>query len=95
MIYNYIGDVMLNEFKSLKELYDRITPALISKEDEFKKVGYNHIKRSDIWNYLTQTKWTISISLTLSDMVNDVFNASALEISKYVMKEEREPNFDE
>lgn len=83
------------EFKSLKELYDRINPALISKKDEFKKIGYNYIKEADIWNYLTDTKWKSSTSLTLCDMVNDVFNTKIEDINKYLMKEEREPNFDE
>ena len=31
MLYNYNGGYMIIEFGSLKELYDRITPALISK----------------------------------------------------------------
>ena len=83
------------EFKSLKELYDRITPALISKKDELKKTGYNYIKEADIWNFLTNTKWKKSTSLTLVDMVNDVFNTSGEEINKYVMKDERVPDFDE
>ena len=35
-----VGDTMDYEFKSLKELYDRITPALTSKKDELKKYSY-------------------------------------------------------
>ena len=56
------------EFKSLKELYDRITPALRSKVSEFKKIGYKEIKESDIWNYLTDKKWQKSTELTLSEI---------------------------
>ena len=52
------------EFGSLKELYDRITPALISKKTEIESKGYYHIKESDIWNYLTSKKWKISKELT-------------------------------
>ena len=87
------------EFKSLKELYDRITPALRAKCSEFKKIGYEHIKESDIWNYLTSKKWRSSVELTLSEMVNDIFESNGEDISTYIIervsKEMREPNFED
>jgi len=87
------------EFKSLRELYDRIKPALTSKCSEFKKLGYKNIKEADIWNYLTSKKWQSSVELTLSEMVNDIFELSGEEIQNYfiekVSKEMREPLFEE
>lgn len=87
------------EFKSLKELYDRITPALISKCTEFKKYGYVNIKEVDIWNYLTNKKWKVSCDLTISEMVNDIFDLSGEEINNYLLKkvslENKEPYFEE
>ena len=84
------------EFKSLKELYDRITPALRCKCTEFKTLGYDNIKESDIWNYLS-TKWMSSEGLDLSIMVSDIFDLSIDDINKYLIKkvsiENREPTF--
>lgn len=86
------------EFKSLKELYTRITPALRAKCSEFKKTGFAHIKESDIWNYLTGKKWRSSVELTLSEMVNDIFEVGGDEISAYIIEkasnEIREPYFE-
>lgn len=85
------------EFKTLRELYNRIMPALTSKCSELKKMGYRDIKESDIWNYLTSKKWQSSIELTLSEMVNDIFELSGEEINNYLIKkvslEMREPCF--
>ena len=90
---------MFNEFKSLRELYDRITPALRSKRTEIEKSGYHYIKEADIWNYLTSSKWINSINLTLSEMVNDIFLASGNDISNYLINkipsDIREPYFEE
>jgi len=87
------------EFKSLKELYDRIHPALVSKRSELKRIGYYYIKEADIWNYLTGKKWVSGKDLTLSEMVNDIFNVDPNEVNSYVIKkvskEMREPKFDE
>lgn len=86
------------EFKSIKELYDRIEPALRTKKYELKKLGYL-VSEADIWNYLTSSKWINSINLTLSEMVNDIFLASENDISNYLInkipKDIREPYFEE
>lgn len=85
------------EFKTLRELYNRIMPALTSKCSEFKKIGCKNIKESDIWNYLTSKKWQSSSELTLSEMVNDIFELRVEEINNYLIKkvsvEMREPCF--
>ena len=87
------------EFKSLRELYERIKPALTSKCSELRKIGFKHIKEADIWNYLTSKKWQNSVELTLSEMVNDIFDSNGEDINNYVIekvsKEMREPFFEE
>ena len=77
---------MENEFKSLDELYKRLTPALISRCDEFRRLGYKDIKEIDIWNYLTNHKWKMSVDLTINDMVNDIFNVDATRIIYCMVK---------
>ena len=86
------------EFKSLRELYDRITPALRTKKNELVKIWYS-VKEADIWNYLTDKKWQKSVSLTISEMVEDIFNTTGEEVTNHMIKklsdEMREPYFEE
>lgn len=72
------------EFKSLSELYSRIRPALISKNNDLKRKGINYIKEEDIWNYLKASKWIKTSNLSLADMVNDIFSLNDDMIEKYV-----------
>ena len=44
------------EFKSAKELYDRVLPALYSKVKEVRNLGFKYITEKDIWNYLKINK---------------------------------------
>lgn len=85
------------EFKTLKELYDRIKPALTSKKSEFKKIGMPYISEADIWNYLTKTKWVNAKELSLYQMVSDVFNCKCDDVFNCMIKninqEERKPDF--
>ena len=74
-------DVMFN---SLEELYKRIRPALKTKKEEMKRMGYIYIKEEDIWNYLKENKWINSKNLLLYQMVNDVLNADNMLIDKYL-----------
>ncbi len=72
------------EFTSLKELYDRLTPALNTKCNEMHRTGYSYIREEDIWNYLKEIKWKKSIDLELYEMVNDVLNTDSLIIDQYM-----------
>jgi len=72
------------EFQSLSELYAMIRPALISKKAELKHNGINYVKEEDLWNFLKETKWKKTSDLSLSDMVNDIFNVIDSDIESYV-----------
>ena len=71
-------------FNSLEELYERITPALLTKATEMKRAGINYIKEEDIWNYLKETKWGKTTNLSLAEMVNDILNTDNDKIETYV-----------
>lgn len=76
-------------FQSLTELYERIKPALKTKQREMKREGYSYIKEEDIWNYLKEVKWKNSKNLTLFDMVDDVLNTDSMVIDSHFKKELR------
>ena len=77
------------EFNSIKELYDRVTPALNTKVIELKRNDLDYIKKDDIWNYLKITKWSKANNLLLYQMVDDILNLDNNEIDEYVKEEIR------
>ena len=72
------------EFSSVKELYDRLTPALKTKEQELKRNNINYIKKEDIWNYLKIKKWEGAKNLLLHQMVDDILNVDYVLLKNYV-----------
>ena len=74
------------EYKSQQELYQNLIPALNVKIRLLKNSNYNHITKKDIWNYLKNNKWSSSINLTISEMVNDIIHADNKEIDIYIKK---------
>ena len=87
------------EFNSIKELYDRLQPALNTKITELKRNDLDYIKVEDIWNYLKITKWEKSNNLLLYQMVDDILNLDNNVIDEYVKEEIRrkviKPNLDD
>jgi len=77
------------EFNSIKELYDRVTPALNTKVTELKRNDLDYIKKDDIWNYLKDKKWSKANNLLLYQMVDDILNLDNDEIDEYVKGEIR------
>lgn len=73
---------MINEFKSINELYIRVIPALNLKVNDALRLGFN-MKKEDIWNYLMITKWRNSSNLMLSDIVNDILKVDLELVSNY------------
>ena len=71
------------DFANLKDLYDRVTPALKSKKDELTRLGCEYVNELDIWNYLKNNKWKNSYNLLLYQMVDDILNIDNLLIMDY------------
>lgn len=87
------------EFNSIKELYDRLTPALEAKVSELKRNNLDYIKKDDIWNYLKIKKWKNANNLLLYQMVDDILNTDNILLDNYVKEEMKKnkivPNLDE
>lgn len=71
-------------FNSVQELYERLKPALRTKQNEMKREGYIYIKSDDIWNYLKEVKWKNANNLSLYEMVSDVLNVDNSMIDSYL-----------
>lgn len=72
------------EFQNIKQLYNRLLPALRTKKAEMNRVGINYVQEEDIWNYLKEIKWKKANDLSLYDMVNDVLNTDSSLIESYL-----------
>lgn len=78
--------ISMYEYKSQKELYLSLIPALNVKLRLLKNSDYKNIDKIDIWNYLKISKWKNSINLTISEMVNDIIHADNKDIDIYLKK---------
>lgn len=74
------------EYKSQKELYEGLIPALNVKVKYLRKANHKDITKEDIWSYLKETKWRNSIDLTLADMVQDILHTDNSELISYKNK---------
>ena len=77
------------EFNNVKELYERLQPALNTKIIELKRNDIDYVKKEDIWNYLKNKKWVNAHNLLLYQMVDDILNLDNQEIDDYVKEEIR------
>ena len=77
------------EFDNIKDLYNRLKPALNAKVTELRRNDLDYIKVEHIWNYLKITKWTKATNLLLYQMVDDILNLDNDEIDSYVKEEIR------
>ena len=73
------------EFSSLKELYNRVLPALYSKTKELHNLGFKYISERDVWNYLVDNFWKNKINLELHELISDIINSDNYSISNYVI----------
>jgi len=73
-------------FSSIKELYNRLLPALKSKKKSLKNDGYINIQEKDIWEYMYLNKWKDETGITLADMVSDILHEDNKILNSYYQK---------
>ncbi len=78
-------DKRVPKFKSMQELYQRLTPALKLKVEEVKRLKLN-IEEQDVWNYLMQNVWSNKKDIRIHEMVDDILNLDSLKLEIYLKK---------
>lgn len=69
---------------SIQKKYGQmLIPAIETKLNEFKMMGYPTIKEKDIWEYLNEKKWKKTQELALHKIVNDIIVLKVSEIISY------------
>lgn len=79
------------KFKSLNELFNRLYPAFNAKVNELKNENIL-VTEIILWNYLKENIWIDSASLTLYDMVDDIFSLDKEKIIKYLERNKNDNN---
>ena len=79
------------KFKSLNELFNRLYPAFNAKVNELKNENIL-VTEIILWNYLKENIWIDSTSLTLYDMVDDIFSLDKDKIIKYLERNKNDNN---
>ena len=74
--------LVMREYKSQKELYEGLKPAMNVKLANLKRSSDIDILYEDIWKYLSINKWKNSVDLTLGEMVNDIIHTDNMDYVK-------------
>lgn len=77
------------EFKSIKEIYERVYPALSIKKRELKKQRII-VTEDEIWTYLSINIYMNKKNLTLADIVNEILKLDSTKLQVYLSKNKKE-----
>ncbi|MFP7297506.1 post-transcriptional regulator [Neobacillus niacini] len=65
-----------NHFRS------QVEPALISKLEEFRLLGYKEVSEGELWDYLTRKKWKrVKEEIRIYEIIDDILS---VKISDYI-----------
>lgn len=72
------------EVKSTEEWKPYIQPALTSKKNELKLVGYQEVTEEEIWNCVTDQVWKGQQDKRLYQVIADIFHLPANTYMNYI-----------
>jgi predicted NAD/FAD-binding protein len=82
------GGTGMERGHSYGRYYKQIKPALESKKEEFKLLGYEKITEVDLWNYLTKKKWKKpKEEIHLYEIVADILSMKIGDVMNYTTVE--------
>jgi hypothetical protein len=62
--------------------YSTVKPALISKLEEFRLLGYHDVSESGLWDFLTRKKWKkVKEEIRLYEIIDDILS---VKVSDYI-----------
>ncbi len=62
------------EEKSVQEWKSTVIPALLSKQGEFKLIGYDEVTTKELWECLEARVWKGNPTKRLHEVVQDIFH---------------------
>lgn len=79
------------KFNSLNELFNRLYPAFNTKVNELKNDNI-FVSEIMLWNFLKENNWFGNTTLTLYDMVEDIFSLDKEKLIKYLERNKNDNN---
>ena len=79
------------KFNSLNELFNRLYPAFNTKVNELKNDNI-FVSEIILWNFLKENNWFGNATLTLYDMVEDIFSLDKEKLIKYLERNKNDNN---
>ena len=79
------------KFNSLNELFNRLYPAFNAKVNELKNDNI-FVSEIILWNFLKENNWFGNTTLTLYDMVEDIFSLDKEKLIKYLERNKNDNN---
>ena len=62
--------------------YNNVKPAIISKLEEFRLLGYHEVSESGLWEFLTSKKWKkVKEDIRLYEIIDDILS---VKVSDYI-----------
>src|SRR5690625_35064 len=71
---DHIKGGMFVEEKTIQEWKSIVTPALFSKQSDFKLIGYSEVTMEEIWSCLEEKVWKGNPTMRLHEVVQDIFH---------------------
>jgi Post-transcriptional regulator len=88
--------------RDYESFYNKVKPALISKQEEFLLLGYDNVSQEDIWTFLLKKKWRKGdhemrlfevvqsiLSLKVGELIN-FMSVEALKDAEFTFENEEE-----
>ena len=72
------------EKKTVQEWREKIEPALLSKQRDFKIIGYKDVSKEEIWQCLEEKVWKGNPKKRLYQVVEDIFHLSTATYMSYM-----------
>ncbi|MCP3030426.1 post-transcriptional regulator [Halobacillus sp. A1] len=77
----------MKEIKPVSEWKETLTPVLLSKQDEFRLLGYRSATAEDIWRCVNKKLWKNNPEKRLHEAVQDVLHLSNNQYVSYITVE--------
>src|SRR5699024_8014462 len=72
------------EEKTVQEWREKVEPALLSKQRDFKIIGYKDVSKEEIWQCLEEKVWKGNPTKRLYQVVEDIFHLSTATYMSYM-----------
>jgi Post-transcriptional regulator len=76
------GGSIMEKNHAYNHFRTEVKPALVSKLEEFRLLGYNEVSESGLWGFLTRKKWKkVKEDIRIYEIIDDIL---CVKVSDYI-----------